>query len=71
MVCLGYSRLCKAEPGPTLSGISIAKCLLSTLSFQDGQTALMAASFEGHLPIVERLLAAGVQPDLQRKVLLI
>ena len=31
----------------------------------------MSASFRGHLPIVERLLAAGAQPDLQKKVLLV
>ena len=31
----------------------------------------MAASSEGHLTIVERLLAAGAQPDLQKKVLLV
>ena len=31
----------------------------------------MAASFGGHLPIVERLLSAGAQPDLQEKVLLV
>ena len=31
----------------------------------------MIASFRGHLAIVERLLAAGAQPDLQMKVLLV
>ena len=31
----------------------------------------MSASSGGHLPIVERLLAAGAQPDLQMKVLLV
>ena len=31
----------------------------------------MSASFRGHLPIVERLLAAGAQADLQKKVLLV
>ena len=31
----------------------------------------MSASFDGYLPIVERLLAAAAQPDLQRKVLLV
>ena len=41
------------------------------LSSQTGQTALMAASSGGHLPIVERLLAAGAQPDLQKKVPLV
>ena len=38
---------------------------------QDGWTALLSASFRGRLPIVERLLAAGAQPDLQNKVLLV
>ena len=50
--------------------IFIVQCCPS-ISSQTGQTALMAASFRGHLPIVERLLAAGAQPDLQKKVLLI
>ena len=31
----------------------------------------MFASFRGHLPIVERLLVARAQPDLQMKVLLV
>ena len=31
----------------------------------------MSASSGGHLPIVERLLAAGARPDLQMKVQLI
>ena len=50
--------------------ISIVQCC-PLLSSQDGQTALMTASSGGHFPIVERLLAAGAQPDLQKKVLLI
>ena len=50
--------------------IIIAQCC-SSLSSQTGQTALMSASSGGHLPIVERLLAAGAQPDMQKKVLLI
>ena len=33
---------------------------------QTGQTALMVASFRGHLPIVERLLAARAKTDLQK-----
>ena len=36
------------------------------LHSQTGQTALMVASFRGHLPIVERLLAAGAKTDLQK-----
>ena len=31
----------------------------------------MSASSRGYLPIVERLLAEGAQPDLQEKVLLV
>ena len=31
----------------------------------------MSASSRGHLSIVERLLAAGAKPDLQKKVLLV
>ena len=42
-----------------------------SFSSQIGWTALMSASSRGHLPIVERLLAAGAQPDLQTKVLLV
>ena len=47
---------------------SSASVCCPSISSQTGQTALMAASFRGHLPIVERLLAAGAQPDLQKKV---
>ena len=36
---------------------------------QDGWTALMSASQKGHLEIVEKLLAAYAEPDLQDKVL--
>ena len=36
---------------------------------QDGWTALMSASKKGHLEIVEKLLAAYAEPDLQDKVL--
>ena len=42
-----------------------------SLSSQTGWTTLMSASFRGHLPIVERLLVAWAQPDLQEKVLLV
>ena len=35
---------------------------------QDGQTALTAASFYGHYKVVELLLGAGANPDLQDKV---
>jgi len=36
---------------------------------QDGWTALMSASKKGYLEIVEKLLAAYAEPDLQDKVL--
>ena len=35
---------------------------------QDGQTALEEASFKGHQKVVELLLRAGANPDLQDKV---
>ena len=35
---------------------------------QDGWTALMSASHNGHHEIVEKLLAARAKPDLQDKV---
>ena len=50
---------------------SSASVCCPSISSQTGQTALMAASFTGHLPIVERLLAAEAQPDLRMKVQLI
>jgi len=36
---------------------------------QDGWTALMSASQNGHFEIVEKLLAAYAEPDLRDKVL--
>ena len=35
---------------------------------QDGETALEQASMKGHQKVVERLLRAGTNPDLQDKV---
>ena len=35
---------------------------------QDGETALEQASFKGHQKVVELLLRAGANPDLQDKV---
>ena len=35
---------------------------------QDGETALNRASFNGHHKVVELLLGAGANPDLQNKV---
>ena len=35
---------------------------------QKGQTALMRASQNGHYNVVEKLLPAGAQPDIQDKV---
>ena len=35
---------------------------------QNGVSALMCASLWGHLQVVERILAAGAQPDLQDNV---
>ena len=37
-------------------------------TLQDGQTALEQASFRGHHNVVEFLLGAGANPDLQDKV---
>ena len=45
------------------------KCFLYAL-VQGGQTALMAASMEGHLQVVEVLLKAEAKPDMQTKVLI-
>ena len=46
------------------------RCLLSSpaLSQQYGSTALMYAAEKGHAPVVEMLLAAGANKDLQTKV---
>ena len=48
--------------------VQFPKSLFSYHS-QDGWTALMSASQNGHLEIVEKLLAASAEPDLQDKVL--
>ena len=37
-------------------------------TIQDGQTALEQASIKGHHSVVELLLGAGANPDLQDKV---
>ena len=37
-------------------------------TIQDGWTALKRASFEGHHKVVEVLLGAGANPDLQDQV---
>ena len=44
--------------------------LLVVLPLQDGRTALMEASSEGHEVVVEALLKAGTTVDVQAKVLL-
>ena len=46
-------------------------CGCSRSTIQDGQTALEAASVEGHHKVVEILLGAGANPDLQDKVMTI
>ena len=40
----------------------------SNFPLQNGISALMWASVWGHLQVVERILAAGAQPDLQDNV---
>ena len=41
---------------------------LTHSTIQDGWTALQRASFKGHHKVVELLLGAGANPDLQDKV---
>ena len=41
---------------------------LTHSTIQDGWTALQQASFKGHHKVVELLLGAGANPDLQDKV---
>ena len=56
-VCIPYCR--------SVEGI----VLLSDDSLlQNSVSALMCASLWGHLQVVERILAAGAQPDLQDNV---
>ena len=48
---------------------AISEVVLCVVVFlQDGHTALMIAADEGHESIVERLLAAGANIDLQDQV---
>ena len=42
--------------------------IITYLTIQDGQTALEQASIKGHHNVVEFLLGAGANPDLQDKV---
>ena len=37
-------------------------------AMQEGHTALIMASFMGHLQVVDRLLERGAQPDIQDEV---
>ena len=50
--------------GPKPSTLSLVHVLLS----QDGFTALMCASQHGHVNVVEKLLAAGANHDVENKV---
>ena len=45
-------------------------CLLPSpaLFQQHGQTALMYGAYNGHVPVVEMLVAKGAKMDLQNKV---
>ena len=53
----------------SLSTIIIAILVgLTHSTIQDGQTALKQASFSGHQKVVELLLGAEANPDLQDKV---
>ena len=54
----------------TMMMIFARHCLLSSpaLFQQDGATPLMVAAVKGHAPVVEMLLAAGANKDLQTKV---
>ena len=51
-----------------LTGNFTCVCNNNTLSPQDGETSLFAASISGHQKVVEILLAAGANPDLQKTV---
>ena len=42
--------------------------LITLFTIQDGATALRTASFNGHHKVIELLLGAGANPDLQDKV---
>ena len=41
---------------------------LTHFTIQDGETALMQATTDGHHKVVELLLGAGAKPDLQNQV---
>ena len=57
--------------GVLLSAVIVEPSHVVTLThstIQDGDTALKAASFNGFHKVVELLLGAGANPDLQNKV---
>ena len=57
--------------GVLLSTVIVEPSHVVTLThstIQDGSTALKAASAKGHDKVVELLLGAGANPDLQDKV---
>ena len=57
--------------GVLLSTVIVEPSHVVTLThstIQDGSTALARASFKGHHKVVELLLGAGANPDLQNKV---
>ena len=57
--------------GVLLSTVIVEPSHVVTLThstIQNGWTALKAASFKGHLKVVEVLLGAGAKPDIQDQV---
>ena len=60
-----------SHQGELLSTVIVEPSHVVTLThstIQDGWTALKRASFKGHHKVVELLLGAGANPDLQDKV---
>ena len=68
-LCTGHLLLCSFNENISISYCAAISCDYYHLStIQNGVTALQQASNEGRQKVVELLLVAGANPDLQNKV---
>ena len=45
--------------------------IITHLTYQDGWSSLMAASYDGHVEVLDKLLQHGARVDIQNVVLLL